>query len=177
MAPPLPPKPKIGPLVRRSLFVAALGGAGCSSHKPQPSRIGPPPPRIGAEEIYEPGPAPDAAAPDGAEPIKAPPRIGPPPPPPRIGPPVRPERIGPPPPPTSSLIRGEVIDSSGAPVALASLRVELGSGTRIVATDREGRFVLDGLPAGEHAATISSAGYASVELTLEPGSMSIVLHG
>jgi hypothetical protein len=157
--PPLPPKPTIGPLVRRTLFAAALGAGACGPGKPQPVRIGAYEPRIGA---HVPPPEYDV---DAAVPVPQAADAGVMPDPIRIGPPVRigmdPGDDG-----RSSLIRGVIEDERGRPLARTSLRIALPSGARIVATDAAGRFQVDGLPPGEYAAVVEAGDHAPVAATL-----------
>ena len=54
----------------------------------------------------------------------------------------------------------------GERVANASLRIDVDGASRIVATDSEGRFALDGLLPGEHPVAIRALGHAPVEVTL-----------
>lgn len=199
MAPRIPPKPPgkptIGPLVRRSLFVATLGVAACGSDQRRHNmRIGPPP-RIGAEiEPFQDPPedpsiqpieqvddagVPSATSADAAVAVpEGPVRIGPPPI--RIGPPVRDwerEKLDPPdddirigamdePDGMSTHLRGIAVDGAGTPLAGVSLRVDVGGISRIVTTDGVGTFVVDGVSPGEHRAEISAPGRAPVQVTL-----------
>jgi hypothetical protein len=197
MSPPFPPKPKIGPLVRRSLLAATLAAVpGCQREAIRIGavRIGPPPfderdyagpePADAAVPVDLTAPADAAVAPapadasvaaaaaDAASEVKA---IEPPerPPPIRIGPPKR-IRIGPPVrddqiKPRSSIIRGVVTRADGVPLAHRSIRVELPSGTRIVATDAAGAFAIDGLPPGDYPVVVRATGFAPVKATVTAG--------
>ncbi len=204
MAPPLPPKPSksIGPVVRRTLFAAAIGASACQPKEPARPRT-PGPIRIGAAVYDEEPPEelpPDAGAlapPDAGPAAEEPPppqtdagtvMVPERPPPIRIGPPVRidkpdfdrePIRIGAAEDPRSTRIDGVLVDPAGRPVARASVRVELASGARIVTTDAAGAFAIDGIAPGDHDVVVRAQGFAPVQVRLrasrEPARATIAL--
>ena len=79
----------------------------------------------------------------------------------------------------TALIRGRVVDAqSGRPISLATLTAsapELGSETRTISTNSEGRYELRNLPAGRYALSVSRTGYLTLRYgqrrPLEQGSV------
>ena len=61
--------------------------------------------------------------------------------------------------PTAAQLRGRVTDSHGAPIEGAVLAVGDPQLRLTAHTDREGRFTLDGLPAGRQPVIIQAMGY------------------
>lgn len=121
-----PPKPKIRPLVRRTLMAAALGAAGCGGATPQHVRIGPPPPPPQPQQAW-------------AE------------------------------------FAGQIRGPGGEPVANASIRVVVDGEERVIATDSEGYYYVDGLAPGDHTVVFHATGYQPREVTVDPGSNHLVV--
>lgn len=70
-----------------------------------------------------------------------------------------------------SSIQGQVLNATGSP--LAGANVFLSALERGTATDEQGYFALDNLPAGEHRIAISYLGYRTQMLATTPGEKSL----
>jgi outer membrane receptor protein involved in Fe transport len=79
---------------------------------------------------------------------------------------------------TSAAAQGAVagrVTAAGVPVAAARVEVEALGSVAASVTDRDGRFVLNGLPAGRHTLRIAAAGFRphSVEIVAGPAAASL----
>src|SRR5687768_5946834 len=79
--------------------------------------------------------------------------------------------------PTPGVVKGRVVDSSGAAVVGAEVRVVVGDETRPAVTDSKGTFAVEGLPAGTARVTVTSPGFAAFAATVvdRDKAMSVVL--
>ncbi len=68
------------------------------------------------------------------------------------------------PPPEPRVIRGTVVDSSGAAIVGAAVRVRIAGGEQTATTDAEGRFTFEGVPSGPARVAVAAPGFAPVEV-------------
>jgi catecholate siderophore receptor len=66
--------------------------------------------------------------------------------------------------PTRLIIRGTVVDSTGAAILDAPVSVWTPAGERTSTTNAEGRFVFEGVPAGNVRISVAAPGFAPVQL-------------
>src|SRR5688500_8299832 len=66
--------------------------------------------------------------------------------------------------PTRLISRGTVVDSTGAAILDAPVSVWTPAGERTSTTNAEGRFVFEGVPAGNVRISVAAPGFAPVQL-------------
>jgi hypothetical protein len=65
-------------------------------------------------------------------------------------------------------VTGQVVDATSG-IGLSGVRVQIVGQTATALTDAEGRFALDGVPAGRHGLTVSVVGYVLARRDIEVG--------